>query len=78
MLRALAELQQARLPADDPRAPILAPARRVAALTAQRLDMPPTRDPARILAQDAELKAAAEALNAATARYNATRQPDSR
>lgn len=66
MRRALAELEAARLPADDPRAPVLPAARRLAMLTVQRLDPPAPLGPLEQQGLDETLKEAAEQLNAAT------------
>lgn len=69
MRRALAELEQATLPADDPRHAVLPPARRLAELTAQRLDPPEPLGPLEVQTLDAELQAAATDLNEATRRF---------
>lgn len=63
MRAALAELEQAQLPADDPRRPVLAAARDLATLTLRRLDPPQPLGPLERQALDQDLKAAAQRFN---------------
>lgn len=65
MRRAFNELQQARLAPDDPRQPVIEPARALATLTVRRLAPATPLGPLERQALDEELKDAADRLNAA-------------